>query len=96
MLQPQLPHQKAGENFVGLGWFCSGRDDDFQFGHEGQNEGFLATLRLFPARGRGGVVMNNSIQGWRLRGEIVNAIGREFGWPVQPAPQPADASSSAG
>jgi CubicO group peptidase (beta-lactamase class C family) len=96
MLQPQLPHQKAGENFVGLGWFCSGKDDDFQFGHEGQNEGFLATLRLFPARGRGVVVMNNSIQGWRLRGEIVNAIGREFGWPAQPAPQPADASSRVG
>jgi CubicO group peptidase (beta-lactamase class C family) len=81
MLRPQLPDQANGQDFVGLGWFCAGKDDKFQFGHQGANEGFLAEMRLFPARGRGAVVMNNSIQGWRLRGEIIRAIGREYVWP---------------
>jgi len=81
MLLPQLPDQKIGQDFVGLGWFCTGQDDQFQFGHQGGNEGFLAEMRLFPAQGRGAVVINNSIQGWPLRDEIIKAIGREYGWP---------------
>jgi CubicO group peptidase (beta-lactamase class C family) len=80
MLRPQLPDQVIGQDFVGLGWFCAGKDDKFQFGHQGGNEGYLAEMRLFPTQGRGAVVMNNSIQGWRLRGEIIKAIGREYGW----------------
>jgi CubicO group peptidase (beta-lactamase class C family) len=80
-LRPQLPDQKIGQDFVGLGWFCAGKDDEFQIGHQGGNEGYLAEMRLFPAQGRGAVVMNNSIQGWPLRGEIIKAVGREYGWP---------------
>jgi CubicO group peptidase (beta-lactamase class C family) len=80
MLRPQLSDQKTGQDFVGLGWFCAGRDDQFQIGHQGANEGYLAEMKLFPAHGRGAVVMNNSIQGWPLRGEIIKAIGREYGW----------------
>jgi hypothetical protein len=30
-------------------------------------------------------VMNNSIQGWPLRREIIKAIGREYGWPSSQA-----------
>jgi CubicO group peptidase (beta-lactamase class C family) len=85
MLRPQLPDQKIGQDFVGLGWFCTGKDDEFQFGHQGQNEGYLAEMKLYPAYGRGAVVMNNSIQGWPLRGEIIKAIGREYGWPTAAA-----------
>ena len=81
MLRPQLPDQAIGQDFVGLGWFCAGKDDKFRFGHQGANEGYLAEIRLFPAHGRGAVMMNNSIQGWRLRGEIIKAVGREYGWP---------------
>ena len=50
-------------------------------GHMGADEGFLAQIRLFPARGCGAVVMINAIQGWRLRDELLAAIGREYGWP---------------
>ena len=89
MLRPQLPDQETGQDFVGLGWFCAGKDDDFQFGHQGANEGYLAEMRLFPAQGRGAVVMNNSIQGWPLRGEIIKSIGREYGWPSPPATRAA-------
>jgi CubicO group peptidase (beta-lactamase class C family) len=82
MLQPQLRGHETGQPFCGLGWRCAGRDDDFQFGHTGANQGFLAEIRLFPARGTGAVVMINSRQGWPLLAEIHNAIGREYGWPA--------------
>lgn len=81
MLVPQLAAQEIGQPFYGLGWQCSGKDNDFQFGHQGMNEGFLAELRLFPARGKGAVAMINSHQGWPLLAEIFNAIGREYDWP---------------
>lgn len=85
MLRPQLPEQRIGDDFYGLGWGCAGKDDDFRFGHFGQDEGFLAVIRMFPARGGGAVVMINSIQGWRLRDELLAAIGRAYGWPAIPA-----------
>ena len=85
MLRPQLPDQQIGQDFVGLGWFCAGQGDEFQVGHQGGNEGYLAEIRLFPAQGRGAVVINNSIQGWPLRGELMRATGREYGWPIPQA-----------
>jgi hypothetical protein len=36
---------------------------------------------MFPALGQGAVVMINSIQGWFLRGELYDSIGREYQWP---------------
>jgi CubicO group peptidase (beta-lactamase class C family) len=89
MMRPQLPDQKISQDFAGLGWFCAGKDDEFQIGHQGGNEGFLAEMKLFPAHGRGAVVMNNSIQGWPLRGEIIKAIGREYLWPAPQATRAA-------
>jgi CubicO group peptidase (beta-lactamase class C family) len=80
MLRPQLPDQKAGQDFRGLGWACSGADEEFRFGHGGWNEGFVARLTFFPALGKGAAVMINSLQGWPLLDEIINAIGREFGF----------------
>jgi CubicO group peptidase (beta-lactamase class C family) len=86
MLRPQLPDQKAGEDFSGLGWACSGADEEFRMSHGGWDEGFVAQLTLFPALGKGAAVMINSNQGWPLPDEIINAIGREFDFP---APQRA-------
>ncbi len=82
MLHPQLPDQKAGQDFSGLGWACGGADEEFRMGHGGWNEGFVAQLTLFPALGKGAAVMINSVQGWPLLDEIINAIGREFGFPA--------------
>jgi len=86
MLLPQLPDQREGQNYVGLGWFCHDKGDDFWFGHQGGNEGFLAELKLFPARGKGAAVMINSHQGWPLGAEILNAVAREYDWPVAAKP----------
>jgi CubicO group peptidase (beta-lactamase class C family) len=81
MLAPQLPGQEVGQPYYGLGWRCAGKGNDFQFGHQGWTEGFIAEIRFFPARGTGAVVMINSNQGWPLLAEILNAIGREYAWP---------------
>jgi CubicO group peptidase (beta-lactamase class C family) len=94
MLRPQLPDQHPGEHFVGLGWYCSGEGDGFCFGHSGVNVGFLADLQLFPARGQGAAVLINA-NGWPLPGEILRAIGREYGWPVVP-PRPPSTAMPAG
>ena len=82
MLRPQLPNQEIGQDFVGLGWFCYGKDETFRFGHNGGNHGYLATMLMLPAIGKGVVVIVNSIQGWMLPGEITAAVGREYGWPT--------------
>jgi Beta-lactamase len=91
MVQPQLPGQKIGNSFAGLGWFCDGKDDGFSFGADGGNTGFLARIRVSPARGSGLAIMINSHEGWPLLDEIQAAVGREYGWPqAKDAPPTAD------
>jgi len=82
MLRPQLPDQKQGSEFVGLGWFCEGEGDAFHFGHAGGNHGFLANLRLYPATGQGAAVLINSNQGWSLMEELFHSFEREYHWPT--------------
>jgi CubicO group peptidase (beta-lactamase class C family) len=82
MLCPQLDYQKMGEdNFVGLGFFCQGKDDRFHFGHGGWDEGFVALMRIYKNLGKGAVVMVNSNEGHPLIDEIMQAIAREYQWP---------------
>ena len=63
MLRPQLPNQDIGQEFVGLGWFCSGEQGTFRFWHDGWNHGYVATMLMLPAIGKGVVVMVNSNSG---------------------------------
>jgi CubicO group peptidase (beta-lactamase class C family) len=82
MLRPQLDHQKVGEGeFVGLGFFCNGKDEGFHFGHGGWDEGFVAQMRVYPSLGKGAVVMVNSNEGYPLMDEILRAIGQAYEWP---------------
>jgi len=81
MLQPQLPGQKAEEDyFVGLGFFCGGKGQDFWFGHRGSNAGFVSVLQVYRYLGKGFAVMVNSNE-FGLRNEIVRAIANEFSLP---------------
>jgi CubicO group peptidase (beta-lactamase class C family) len=82
MLRAQLSSQETGQEFVGRGWFCSGKEQTFRFWHDGWNHGYVATMLMLPTIGKGVVVMVNSNQGWMLRGEITAAVGREYGWPA--------------
>jgi hypothetical protein len=70
----------AGQEFVGLGWYCSGKEETFRFWHDGWDHGYLAAMLMLPASGKGVVVMVNADQGWVMRGEIAEAVGREYGW----------------
>jgi CubicO group peptidase (beta-lactamase class C family) len=82
MLRPQLDHQKIGESeFVGLGFFCNGKDDAFYFGHGGWDEGFVAQMRFYKNIGKGAVVMLNSNEGFPLLDEIMRALGEAYEWP---------------
>ena len=82
MLRPQLDHQKIGEGeFVGLGFFCNGKEDAFHFGHGGWDEGFVALMRLYKNIGKGAVVMLNSNEGYPLLDEIMRSLGEAYEWP---------------
>jgi CubicO group peptidase (beta-lactamase class C family) len=81
MLKPQLPTDLEGQDFVGLGWFCSGKGNAFHCFHLGGDEGFIAGLWLYPAFGKGAAIMINSNQGSPLLSEVKEAIGREYEWP---------------
>jgi CubicO group peptidase (beta-lactamase class C family) len=81
MLRPQLPDQSIGQEFVGIGWVCAGKEETFRFWHDGWDHGYVATMLMLPASGKGVVVLVNSNGGWMLRGEIAAAVGREHGWP---------------
>ena len=82
MLRPQLDTQKVGEGvFVGLGFFCKGKEDSFLFGHGGQDEGFVAQMRVYKNLGKGAVIMLNSNEGHPLMDELMQAIAKEYEWP---------------
>lgn len=82
MLRPQLPGQEIGQDFVGLGWFCAGKEQSFRFFHYGGDHGYVALMLMLPAIGKGVVVMLNSNQGAMMLDEIAAAVGREYGWPM--------------
>jgi hypothetical protein len=82
MLQPQLKLQTVGEGeYTGLGFFCAGKDENFFFGHNGWDEGFVAVMRFYRNSGKGAVVMLNSNEGYPLLDEILRALGQEYDWP---------------
>jgi CubicO group peptidase (beta-lactamase class C family) len=81
MLLPQLENQIIGDKFAGIGFFCDGCEDSFQFGHAGSNEGFTSLMRFYPNVGQGVVMMINSNEGLPLIfHEILRAIAIEYKW----------------
>lgn len=84
MLCPQLLGQEIdeGSEYSGLGFFCSGKADHFQFKHTGWDEGFVAEFRMYRNLGKGVVIMLNSNQGYPLMDEIIRSIELEYDWPV--------------
>jgi len=86
--------QRGSQQYVGLGWFCDHHSGAFRCGHRGENRGFVAEVLLFPALGKGAVVMLNSNQGAPLRREIFNALGRAHDWPDESRPVSGHPTSS--
>ena len=67
----------------GLGVYLEGTDRAFSFFHAGSIWGFRALLVMFPAVGKGAVVMTNADRGDTLISELVAAIAAEYGWPAR-------------
>jgi CubicO group peptidase (beta-lactamase class C family) len=67
----------------GLGVELAGAGDSLRFMHTGQNEGFVATLVMYPAQGRGLVVMINGTSP-ALLSEITRAFDAAFGLATEP------------
>jgi hypothetical protein len=83
-----LTHQKAPFSSqstfqFGLGLSLQGDGNTFRFGHGGGNQGFQSLFVMYPATGKGAVVMTNANAGQLLITEIFNSIGAEFGWPAR-------------
>lgn len=68
------------EEAWGLGVALGGRGDSLGFGHGGRNQGFVATLVMWPRLGRGLVVLTNGRSG-ELLGEIRRAFEGVYGLP---------------
>ena len=91
MLTPQVADN------MGLGLFLRGKDGSRQFGHGGEDHGFIASLDAYRDHGLGAVIMTNSYGGERLIQELRRAIAREYAWPdfLPPDRTPADVLPSA-
>lgn len=65
----------------GLGIFLEGTGEVSNFSHGGGNEGFLSHFFMFPALGKGAVIMTNADLGGILIGEVIPSIAAEYHWP---------------
>lgn len=83
MLDPQVELGEGGlvqEGAWGLGPALTGRGDSLSFRHGGRDEGFVATMSMWPEPGLGLVVLTNGTSS-ELLGEIERAFARVYGLP---------------
>lgn len=73
MLTPQL----GGWS---LGFQLEGEGTALRFRHGGDNPGFKAVMVVYPALGKGAVIMTNADRGDRLADEILFSIAAAYGW----------------
>jgi len=89
MLTPQVklaPPYGGPNSWWGLGVEVRGEGDTLMFSHGGRDEGFVAQFYMWPASGRGLVIMMNGVNGGLL-GEISRAFDAEYGTHLSP-PRP--------
>ena len=82
MISPGLVAAQ-GASDMGMGVFTAGSGDSVSFTHGGRNEGFVATMRMWPALGRGYVVLTNATNTSFLN-EIARGFGEIYGLPAPP------------
>jgi CubicO group peptidase (beta-lactamase class C family) len=66
----------------GLGVEVQGTGSSLEFSHGGSNVGFRALLVMFPAVGKGAVIMGNGDRADWVIGTLIRSIASEFGWPA--------------
>ncbi len=67
----------------GLGVNIQGTGQALSFFHAGSIWGFRALVVMFPAIGKGAVVMTNADQGDLLINELIMSIAAEYQWPAR-------------
>ncbi len=75
--------QQYGGGTFGLGVAITGTGDSIRFSHNGRDEGFVASMFMYPRLGRGLVVMQNGVTG-ALMNEIARAFAESYGLPAPP------------
>ena len=79
--QIEIPESPLADA-AGLGFELAGEGRGFYIAHTGGTWGSTAVLWAFPETGQGVAVMTNSASGSLLRFEILLAVAREHGWPL--------------
>jgi CubicO group peptidase (beta-lactamase class C family) len=82
MLKPQIDQ-------VGLGFFLGQYKNPEEFGHNGDDDGFKATLIMFTDSGKGVAIMVNSDNGVNVANYLVQSVAREYGWNYVPEQESA-------
>jgi CubicO group peptidase (beta-lactamase class C family) len=65
----------------GLGVEVEGSGASLEFSHGGSNSGFRARLIMFPAVGKGAVIMANGDRADWIIGNLITSIASEYHWP---------------
>jgi CubicO group peptidase (beta-lactamase class C family) len=71
----------VGDPGYGLGFRIWPQGDIQYFGHDGENQGFVAFMQADTETGVGAVVMTNSDNGTALVKRIMQIIEKQMGWP---------------
>jgi CubicO group peptidase (beta-lactamase class C family) len=66
----------------GLGVEVQGTGPNLEFSHGGSNLGFRALVVMFPAVGKGAVIMANGDRADWVIGNLVRSIASEYHWPA--------------
>lgn len=66
----------------GLGVEVQGSGPSLEFSHGGSNSGFRAQVMMFPAVGKGAVIMANGDRADWVIGNLITSIASEYHWPA--------------
>jgi CubicO group peptidase (beta-lactamase class C family) len=67
----------------GLGVELAGTGRGLEFSHGGSNSGFRAFLVMFPAVGKGAMIMANGDRADFIIGNLITSIATEYHWPAR-------------
>jgi CubicO group peptidase (beta-lactamase class C family) len=67
----------------GLGVELAGTGQNLEFSHGGSNSGFRAFVVMFPAVGKGAVIMANGDRADFIIGNLITSIATEYHWPAR-------------
>jgi CubicO group peptidase (beta-lactamase class C family) len=67
----------------GLGVAVQGTGPSLEFSHGGSNSGFRALLVMFPAVGKGAVIMANGDRADSVIGNLMMSVASEYHWPAR-------------